>query len=103
MGLYVEKTGQFFYSRKDLQLARVQGRISWAESEVVIDLLKAVEAGVEDGDWALNDGAVLKAVDVAGVKSVGKIASLGAGTVTRNTFAIFRLEKMRFFYALRSF
>lgn len=50
MGLYVEKTGQFFYSRKDLQLARVQGRISRTESEVVIDLLKAVEAGVEDGD-----------------------------------------------------
>ena len=56
--------------------------------------MKAIEAGVEDGDRALDDGAILEAIDVAGVKSVGKVASLRTGTVTWNTFAIFSLEKI---------
>jgi hypothetical protein len=48
--------------------------------------------GVQDGDGALDDGAVLQAVDVSGVKGVGEVTDLGAGPVAGNALAIFGLE-----------
>jgi hypothetical protein len=58
--------------------------------------------GVQDGDGALDDGAVLQAVDVSGVKGVGEVADLGAGPVARYALAVFGLELNQEFNFSRS-
>ncbi len=58
--------------------------------------------GVQDGDGALDDGAILQAVDVSGVKSVGEVTDLGAGPVARNALAIFGLQLNQEFIFSRS-
>ena len=58
--LDVEKAGHFFDCGEDFEFDGIQCRISRPESEIFVDLLKSVETGVQDGDGALDDGAVLK-------------------------------------------
>jgi hypothetical protein len=48
--------------------------------------------GVQDGDGALDDGAVLQAVDVSGVQGVGEVTDLGAGPVAGYALAVFGLQ-----------
>ena len=60
---------------------------------VVINTINAclvsVEGGVEDGDVSLDDGAVLEAVDVAGVDLlVVEVAHLGARPVARHALPV---------------
>ena len=51
--------------------------------------LVSVEGRVEDGDVSLDDGAVLEAVDVAGVDLlVVEVAHLGARTVARHALPV---------------
>ena len=54
------------------------------------------EAGVEDGDGSLDDGAVLKGFNVSGVKGVGEVADLRTGAVAGDALAIFGLKNNKF-------
>ena len=92
LGLDVDEAGHLGEGAEHLQLAGVHRGVARPEGEVLVDLLEPVEAGVEDGEAALQDGAVLEALDVAGVDRVGELADLGTGTVTWDTLALHSLE-----------
>jgi hypothetical protein len=92
LSLDVEIAGDLFDRGQHFQLDWIHGSVSRPEGEVFVEVLESGEAGVEDGDGPLDDGAVLEGVDVSGMKGVGKVANLRTGTVARNALAIFGLE-----------
>jgi len=95
MGLDVDEAGDLLESAEHIQLVRIHGRIAWTKGEVGIDLLEAIEGGVEDGETALEHGAVPEVLDVAGVDSVRELTDLGTRTITRNTFAFLGPKLLR--------
>ena len=76
LGLDVDEAGHLGEGAEHLQLAGVHRGVARPEGEVLVDLLEPVEAGVEDGEAALQDGAVLEALDVADVDRAGELADL---------------------------
>ena len=64
-----------------------------SERQVGIDLLKPVEGRVQDGDAALDDGAVLEVVDVEAVDGVAKVTRLRARSVARHAFPVQSLRQ----------
>ena len=69
------------------------------EGEVGVNLLETIEGGVEDGEAALDDGAVAEGVDVAGVDdvalgdSIAEGARLRAGPVARYALTVLGLKQ----------
>ena len=94
LSLDVEIAGDLLDRGKHFQLDWIHGSVPRPEGEVFVEVLESGEAGVEDGDGALDDGAVLEGVDVSGMKGVGKVANLRTRTVARNALAIFGLENL---------
>ena len=92
VGLDVDEARDLRQSAEHLQPVGVHGGVAGTEGEVLVDLLEPVEAGVEDGEAALQDGAVLEALDVASVDRVGELADLGAGPVTGHTLPVNSLQ-----------
>ena len=93
VGLDVDEARDLRQSAEHLQPVGVHGGVARTEGEVLVDLLEPVEAGVEDGEAALQDGAVLEALDVASVDRVGELADLGAGPVTGHTLPVNSLQQ----------
>ena len=91
VGLDVDEPGDLLDGGKDLEAGRVHGGVARPKGEVLVDLLEAVEGGVEDGEAALDDGAVLEGVNVARVDNVREGAGLGTGAVTGNTLPVHSL------------
>ena len=92
MRLDVDVPCHLLQGLEHLQFVRVHLGIARSEGEVLVDLLEPVEAGVEDGEAALQDGAVLEALDVSGVDRVGELADLGTGPVTGHTLPVNSLQ-----------
>ena len=76
VSLDVDEAGDLSEGAEHLQLAGVHRGVARPEGEVPVDLLEPVEAVVEDVEAALQDGAVLEALDVAGVDRAGELADL---------------------------
>ena len=92
VSLDVDEAGHFSQGAEHLQLAGVHRWGARPECEVLVDLLEPIEAGVENGETSLQDGAVLETLDVPGVHRVGELADLGTGAVTGDTLALNSLE-----------
>lgn len=90
-GLDVEVAGDFLQGAENLESVGMHARVAFAEREVVVDVLVAGERVVQDGERALDDGAVLEVVDVARVHGNITLARLGTRTVARHALAIDRL------------
>jgi hypothetical protein len=90
--LDVDEAGDLAECGKDLQAGRIHGGVPRPKGEVLVDLLEAVEGGVEDREAALDDGAVLEGVNVAGVDGVAEGAGLGTGAVAGHALTVHGLE-----------
>lgn len=90
--LDVEVARDLLERAEDLQLVRVHAAVARPEAVVVEDLLEAREGPVQDGDGALDDGAVLELVYVARVHGGVALALLGAGTLAEDALAVDGLQ-----------
>ena len=92
VSLDVDEASDLSEGAEHLQLTGVHRGVARPEGEVLVDLLEPVEAGVEDGEAALQDGAVLETLNIPGVHRVGELADLGTGPVTGHTLALHSLQ-----------
>ena len=92
VGLDVDEAGDLGECAEDLKSVGVHGGVTRTEGEILVDLLEAIEAGVNDGEAALQDGAVFEALDVPGMDGVGELAVLGTRPVTGDTLSVNSLE-----------
>ena len=91
VGLDVDEAGHLAEGAEDLQLGGRHRRVARAEGEVGVHLLEALEARLEDGQRALDDGAALEGVDVVGVDDVHALAVLWTRAIAGNALAVDRL------------
>ncbi len=61
-----------------------------------MDLLESLKAVIQDRDRALDHGAVLQFIDIAGVNRVREVADLRTRTLARDTLAIDALLEVIF-------
>jgi len=90
-GLDVEVASDLLQGAENLEAVGMHSRVALSEREVVVDVLVAGEGVVEDGERALDHGAVLEVVDVARVHRDVALARLGTRSVARHALAVHRL------------
>lgn len=88
IALDVQETGDLLQSAEHLQLVGMHFLVTFAETEVLIDVLETLETLVEDRDRALDDRAVLEAVYVPGVDLLDALAGFRARSVAGHAFAV---------------
>lgn len=86
--LDVEESRDLLQRAEHLQLVRVHLLVPFAKAEVLVNVLEALEALVEDRDRAFDDRAVLEAVYVPGVHLLDALAGLRAGPVAGHALAV---------------
>lgn len=86
--LDIQETGDFFQRAEHLQFVRMHFLVSLAETEILEDVLEALEALIQDRDRALDDRAVLETVDIARMHFLHAFASFRARPVAWHAFPV---------------
>lgn len=92
MGLNVDVAGHLLQGAEHLQPVRIHGGVAGSEREVLVDLLKAIEGGVENCQAAFENSTVAEILNVSRVNCIRKLTDFGTGSVTWFTFSVFSLK-----------
>lgn len=91
IALDIEKLGDLLQRAEHLQLVRVHFLVAFAETEIPVHVLEALEALIQYRDRTLDDSAVLETVDIARVHFLHAFAGFRTRAIAGHTFPVQRL------------